>query len=311
MRSSISNSNQWSLGWKTPAKCRNLVIIILVISAFLAADRMLSWGFERLLLRSEFRYSKLFRGDLDADVVIFGNSRGVNGFYSPDMAKAMGCSVVNMSFNGLSATTVEILFTEYLRFNKAPKELIIEITCLHGTSSNRNVLQLYGRVSEALNGVWMLESPWMAKVQTYVATTNRFSAEFYLRVLYYLKRSDQTWINRYSIDPGFARNYSPTPSDTVCWGTVNPKALLAIQNTVALALDQGIRVKIVITPYLPNYIRAVNIDEWKQEVEAKLNLPVIDLSLSVTKTSEFADPLHMNLSGFRTFLPILMESLND
>lgn len=286
------------------------IVILAVVLGFWAADRALSSCFKWLLLQSEFRYSQLFSGASEAEIVIFGNSRGVNGFYSPDLEKAFGEEVNNLSFNGLSAPMVEIMFSEYLNHNPAPEWLWLEVTCLHNTQMNGDVLQLYGSVSERLQQVWFEQEPMLASIQQHVAQTNRFSGEFFLRVLYYYNKSDQSWINRYEIDPKFAQTFRPSSAELRQWEDVDGLGLEAIRKTIELAHAHGVEVKLVVTPYLPSYIEpADGYSSWVQKVENALGMEVIDLSSALDKNEYFADPIHMNLNGFRALQSKLLEAL--
>lgn len=298
------------LGWGRATGARVVAVLVGFALAFAVADRVVAWGLERLLLKSQFRYSVMYRGGLEAEVVILGNSRGVNGFYAPDLARALGRRVLNLSFNGLSAEMGEVLLLDYLERNPAPRRLWLEVTNLHNGGLNGNVLQLYGGMSPRLAEAWRAEQPTTAWMQRWVSQAYRFSGEFYLRALYYLRRSDQDWINRYRIDEAFAARFVPTEAMQAGWAAPAPERLAALRRTIEIAEAAGIEVSLVVTPYLPNYIKGIEAyPVWRSEVERVLGRPILDLSHALEKAAHFADPLHMNLEGFRVLLPELLGEL--
>ena len=46
-----------------------------------------SFVFNHLVLKSNFRFSRLYKGGMDNTYLFIGNSRGVNSFYQPEQKK--------------------------------------------------------------------------------------------------------------------------------------------------------------------------------------------------------------------------------
>jgi hypothetical protein len=301
------------LGWSRKFGPKQALALLLFLAGFFILDRAVALGLERILLASKFRYSELYRGNAANDILIFGNSRGVNGFYSPDISRELGARTLNLSFNGLSMGMSELLLLDYLEINPAPKLIILEVSNLHNEGLNGEILQLYSSRSERLSEQWRKQQPRMAWIQAYAAQSHRFTGEFFLRVLYYLRRSDQDWINRYRIDPAFAENFRPSGEIQAEWNRSIPQDRLdALNRIIDLAKNQGIKVRLIVTPYLPNYIAHVpRYEVWKQHVEESSGLPVTDWSRAISAPEHFSDPLHMNLEGFRAFLPKVRANLQS
>jgi hypothetical protein len=312
MPSSTSNSELGALlGWSARFGRRQLLALLGFVIAFLVADRFLAFGLEAVLIRSNFRYSKLYRGAENNEILILGNSRGVNGFYAPDFQQEIGVKALNLSFNGLSMEMSELLLRDYLERNSAPKLIIMEVTNLHNEGLNGDVLQLYSSRSERLARAWQEQEPVLALIQKYVAASHRFCGEFFLRVLFYLRRSDQDWINRYKIDVDFAQHFRPTEDMQRGWSAPIPVArTAALRRIIELAQDRGIAVRLVVTPYLPNYVRHLEAyRDWVRQVEAAAGKEVVDWSMLLEEGPHFADPLHMNLDGFRALLPKVSDDV--
>ena len=178
---------------------------------------------------------------------------------------------------------------------------------------NGEVLQLYSSRSERLAAGWSELEPRLSWIQQNIAQSHRFTGEFFLRVLYYLRRSDQDWINRYRINPDFAESFRPSAEMQAGWnGRIPQDRLDAFLRIRELCAKEGISLRLVITPYLPNYVNHLEgYAAWRRQVEEASDMPVIDWSQAVTNVDYFADPLHMNLEGFRAFLPTVRADLQS
>ncbi len=301
------------LGWPQKFGRKQALAVLLFLAAFLLLDRAVAWGLERALLASRFRYSELYRGAAQNDVLIFGNSRGVNGFYTPDLSRELNAPTLNLSFNGLSMGMSELLLLDYLERNPAPKLIILEITNLHNDGLNGEILQLYSSRSESLAAKWAEQESRLAWIQENIAQSHRFTGEFFLRVLYYLRRSDQNWINRYRINPEFAESFRPSAAMQAGWTGAIPEDRLATLIRIRdLCVSEGIALRLVITPYLPNYVTHLEgYAAWRRQVEKSSGMPVADWSQAVANVDYFADPLHMNLDGFRVLLPRIRGEIDS
>ena len=65
------------LAWKV------FVYVLVVTGLFLLADRFLGKVGQKLVVGSEFRFSRLYKGGMDNEILIIGNSRAVNAFFAP------------------------------------------------------------------------------------------------------------------------------------------------------------------------------------------------------------------------------------
>lgn len=139
----------------------------------------------------------------------------------------------------------------------------------------------------------------------------------FFRALYYLFQSDQSWINRYSISNHFLESYQPLnrhgehpfTKNLSDERKINGKK--ALKEIIGLTFKYDINLKFYISPYLHQYIKAFKEDHelFKKEIENIIgsDLKIWDYSDDLLNTIYFADPLHMNLKGFRALSKILLE----
>ena len=101
--------------------------IIAIIILFFAGDRLAGYILREMVSSSQFRYSKIYRGDANCDILFMGNSRGL-GFYQPYIEEVTGKETFNLSYNALPMNLGRALFEDYLTHNKKPEILVIDVT---------------------------------------------------------------------------------------------------------------------------------------------------------------------------------------
>lgn len=279
--------------------------IILFIALYFAVDRVGGLLLQDLTLRSGIRFSRLYSGKFNAEILVLGDSRGVNCIYAPFAEKMTGRSCANISYNGMGVAVAEILFRDYLALNAPPKLLVLEVTNLTVGAPLIYNLKPYQSLSPGLSKLLLAEnrSVYYACQLTHLY---RFNCELFLRVLYYLGRDDQNWINRYVIQPEFAKSYQPPPAVARgLHGTIPPDCVRAFRKILAQAEQSGTIVRLLVSPFLPAHISRLRdlYDKRKTEIENLAGgLHVWDYADALDDIRCFADPLHMNLDGARLIL---------
>ena len=110
--------------------------------------------------------------------------------------------------NGMNLELAKIVLEAYLINNLKPDTLILEISNIYGDSSLSNSLKMYS--GESLDLSEFIDNNTGKKIQIFdIFHLYRYNSEMFLRALYYLFQSDQSWINRYSISDHFLESYQP------------------------------------------------------------------------------------------------------
>ena len=135
-----------------------------LLAVIIAGDHLLALALHQVLMRSQFRYSRLYRGGNDADVVIIGDSRGVHSFYAPALQQMTGLRVMNLSYNSLSPHVAEAVLLDYLDHNRAPRIVVIEATSAITSGAVASQLRTYAGFSPRI----VNEPDFMATVLTLV-----------------------------------------------------------------------------------------------------------------------------------------------
>ena len=287
-------------------RIRGAFFIIIFLMTFFAGDRLIAFLLDKVLLRSQFRFSLLYKGGQQYDIIIMGNSRGVNSFYTSAIQEATGKATVNLSYNGMSANLAEALFMDYLDRNRKPKLLVLEISNVTDESGLLNELKLYTTSSERLAKLLRTANP-QAAFWTEASHIFKFNGEMFLRTLYYYQESDQTWINRYQISPALLQSTRSGRQEIL---RATPENLAALKRIINVARTQGIEVRAVVGPYLPAYCDQItNFQDWLNEIKRTIgsDIRIWDYSRAISDTTAFADREHLNYRGSLVLLKELVQ----
>ena len=269
----------------------------------LVGDRVAALGLEQLVLRSQLRFSRLYRGGMNNDLVIIGNSRGVNGFYAPLIQQRTGARTLNLSYNGMSAIAAEAVLDDYLDHNARPRLIVFEVTNVYSNEDALKDLALFRFASPRLAALQREYHPRVAAACR-VSHLIAFNNELFLRSLYYFRSTDQDWVNRGHIDAALLASADTMHPVALA---LPPPNVAALVRSVSRARRDGIAVELVVTPFLPAYrARLANFPQWKASLQESLGAPILDYSSAVSDDRDFGDRLHLNFAGSRVLLDRLM-----
>lgn len=269
----------------------------------LAGDRLAGYVLQRQADGSEFRYSRMYRGDAGADILLLGNSRGLT-FFQPYIEEKTGLKTFNMSYNGLPMDVAKVLTQDYLEHYPPPKRMIIDITTCD-------------RVNDELLAGFLTYSTQSARLDTLihsklpkvwrggkVSTLFRFNNEIFQRALSHRSRTDADWLLDRAISPKLAASLQEHdyPLD------IHPYLIEQLRQTCASARTKGVDVRLVVSPYFPGFAERVsNLDALKKAATDATGLPVVDYSRALSDPSDFGDFMHPNKKGSLAYIDLLKK----
>jgi hypothetical protein len=167
-------------------------------------------------------------------------------------------------------------------------------------------LKIYSRSSNRIKAL-------IETIEPQIAFGNNLShlfslnSEMLFRVIYYLNKSDQTWINRSQINPQLLISVKKMQPLNLEIKNENIKALL---NIIHVAHQKGISIRLLVSPYLPVYADKIanlfqQIKTLQETVGEKQR--IWDYSKGVGNLDGFADRLHLNYKGST----LLMKKLDE
>jgi hypothetical protein len=279
--------------------------IIALIAVVFIGDRVGGMLLQKLVDISQFRYSRLYRGEAKADLLLVGNSRGLM-FYQPYLEEVTGQKTFNISYNALSIDLAKNLIADQIKINGAPKIMILDITmCDRKNDRLISGFQAYRSHSENLQKLIKERQPktFYGGVFSHLF---RFNSEIFHRALYYENKTDETWLIDRVINEKMIANLEDTDINDF---TIKDYLLDNLIETVKLAQNAGVDVKLVVNPYYPLYRtqRMINIEKTIQRVEAATNLKVHDYSTAISDLKSFGDFQHLNKYGSRLFIDEMVK----
>ena len=289
---------------------RPLAYIAVVTLIFFVGDRIFASLVDRLVSASEFRFSRLYRGDLNYDVVVIGDSRAVHSIYAPGLSERLCRSVLNISYNGMSTEVAEAVLRDYLDRNAAPKAVMIEVSNVTRGNDLLNDMRLYAGQPNHLADLIRRYDPWTA---TWMSLSHlyAFNNEMMLRALYYLRRSDQDWVlgGDMFMTPEVIAKLNPAiypPPRS------RPESVAALKRLVRDLEERHIRPILFIAPYHPVYGHfAPTFATWERQLQDEIgpDNKIVDLSHALQENDDFADVQHVNINGSRRMIDLVAPKL--
>jgi len=250
----------------------------------------------------------MYAGKLNADIVCVGNSRGVYLLDPAAIKQATGQSTANISYNGLTTQIAHALFSDYLEHNQKPRVVLIEASCVTAATGKGIVSEFkpFWGNSQRLLKLGQQFSETVANA-TKVTRLYQFNSELYLRAVYYLLRgqSDQFGMLTGTITQGLideVERMEPFKME------IQPAELVALREMIVDAKRQGIEVRLLYAPYLPQYAaKMTNLDAFLKQIGEGAGIEPIDLTRSLDEDAQFMDRVHMNASGTTALTKMLIK----
>ena len=280
---------------------KNFLCLPASLALFFLADRSGGFLLQKITDNSQFRYSRLYRGDAAADILLLGNSRGLT-FYQPFIEEKSGLRSFNLSYNGLPMDLGRVLVADYLEKYPAPKSLLIDITMLDRRNASLiNGFSPYSQASARISELIHKGSPemwWGGRVSELF----RFNNEVFQRAFYHRKTSDADWLLDREISQQLVAEVDKNRYDL----TIDTFLVEQFAETVRFSQQKGVPVQLVISPYLPGFAKNVgNLDALKSFCEKSTGLAVHDYRQALTDPKCFGDFMHPNKKGAGQYIDLM------
>ena len=295
--------------WYTNGEARsrsvtNALSVLFVIVLAFAGDRLVSMLLDTLSLNSNFRYSRVYNGTGQADVMLIGNSRG-HAFHQPTIRELTGMTTLNLSYNALPVPIARALVEDYYDLYAAPKKIVVEVSMLNKTEVNViNAFKVYRGNSQLIAGVIAEASPKTSGACA-ISHLYCFNTEVFHRALYYLKKKDDDWILTKTINAGLIAGSQDIEPITF---EVTQERIRDLKALILKAREHNTEVELVLAPYYPGYrSKITNLDSFLHKVQKETGVRVRDYSGLMTEDQYFSDYLHLNKRGGIEFMRKLKE----
>jgi hypothetical protein len=115
--------------------------------------------------------------------------------------------------------------------------------------------------------------------------------------LYYLGKSDQDWINRYSISNELYNHLAESKPDLTLFNKMDDASLESLNNIISRCKRANIQVYLLLAPVLDVARDEGEVNSYINRIEASTGLTVYDMSAAIKAPGYFADSIHTNDGG--------------
>ncbi len=283
-------------------KNRLWVYLVLIPLIFLG-DRGIGTFLEYLTMTSNLRYSKLYNGKGEADIVILGNSRG-NGYYEPEIRKITGMTTLNLSYNALPGEVGQVIIEDYFERYKA-KLLIVDISLVMRTEDQViTSFSPYISKSEKMSALIHDVSPATAR-GCQISKLYQYNSELFHRALYFLGKEEGDWILDKQIKEELLTHDNLDDSLDV---VITKKGLDNLKVIADVAKNHNAKVEFVIAPYHSIWLNKIhNIKDFLAAVKNHTGVEVRDYCRFTNEKTCYSDYLHLNKKGSLLYMKQLQD----
>lgn len=237
--------------------------------------------------KAQFRMTRYFRSPAHHYFVL-GNSRAVNSIEEKYAVDSLHMSLINLSFNGEPYENVLDMLKEVNASNQNDT-IYLEVTCL-GNNEKDNGYSYY------MDNSPVIHQRYASSIYDRIALL-RLNNELFLRNLYYLRTSDNDWVNMNKITTAIIEGVSTSPEVDIMTNDTVFKARL--KSMEELCQSHRNHLIFFLAPYYPSYLKKIkDYENLVAYMEANTNTyRFFDLNKLHFSDEMFADKVHTNFRG--------------
>jgi hypothetical protein len=274
--------------------------VIFFIAVLFAGDRLIGMYFQHEVDKSMFRYSRMYRGEGKADIVIVGNSRGLN-LFQPYMEQQTGRKTFSLCYYSMPCEIAAVIAEDYLDRYKVQTVLceisIVEMSDDRLLPGFTTYLPDSKRIDSVLKN--KVKNSWISSKVSHIY---KYNNEVFQRALFYRNRLDNDWFFDRTISDRAAKEAEGL---SVEW-KVPEKHVQDLKQLADYCKARNINLKFIIGPFFPKY-QVKNLDKLKQRVEEVTGIPVRDYSYSIQDITAFSDYNHANIKGGKEVVDLMIK----
>lgn len=300
--------------------------LVVAIGFLLAAvlDYSISAGLRRANIRKYATWNDIYRGNINADLIIIGSSRAWCGYNTYLLDSLLSCNSYNLGLDGHAIDFQLIRYDTYLRYNSSPKLILLNtdfLSTLHNTAESqyeREQFFPYINDSELMSRV--SETKKISIADRFIPLKRYFGyrEEIEDGILSFFGKNtfgDGGMYkgyrgNNYAWDRGMIIG-----GDTIITERIDSSSVQLLEAFSARVINEGIGLVFVKSPvYSPLLSHFSNIsqsDSIFAYVAKQNGIPIFDFyDCSISQDSSFFyNPSHLNKRGSDIFTSMLCDSL--
>ena len=298
------------------------------MAAFILAivvDAMITSGLRKTDIRKYAVWNDIYKGDINADVVIMGSSRAWCGYNTYILDSLLRCNSYNLGLDGHPFDGQLIRYDTYRRFNSKPSLIILNtdfLSTLHNSADSQYEREQF---FPYINDSELIDAVANAK---HISWLDRHLPLFrYFGYRYDINNGIKAFLGeRKFVDGGLYKGYrgnnyqwdrASLDKDTVWVVEVDSLIVTQIDRFVKDSKNEGIQVIFVKAPvYRPllNHFSGIFLtDSIFASIANKYNVPILDYYYSPLglDSLNFYNPSHLNKEGSELFTTELCMDLDS
>ena len=305
--------------------CRFGIWITIAAVLAIAVDQVITTGLKKTDIRKYSTWNDIYKGGLDADLLVIGASNAWSGFNTYMLDTLLNLNSYNLGLDGSNIDFHIIRYDTYRRFNSKPKIVLINTMFggILGTSADSQYereqyfpfihdKELISRVAEAKKITW---------IDRHVPLVRYFGyrEEFENGILAYFGKTD-------FLDGGMHKGYrgneygwmrASLTMDTIFNVPIEKQSVVLFDSFSKQLKEEGIEVVYVKSPfYYQLKAKIANLEQTDSifdSISRKYNIPILDYYYSDISidSMNFYNPGHLNKRGAELFTKELCNGLDS
>lgn len=305
--------------------CRFVIWASVVVILAIATDYVITTGLKKTDIRKYSTWNDIYKGELDADLLVIGASNAWSGFNTYILDTLLDLNSYNLGLDGSSIDLHIIRYDTYRRFNSKPKIVLINTLYagIFSVSADSQYereqyfpyihdKELISRIADAKEITWMDQYVPLARYFGY-------REEIKNGVLGYFGETN-------FLDGGMHKGYrgneyewnrGTLSMDTVFTVHIDKQAVMLFDSFSKQLKEDGIEVVYVKSPVYYQLITKIanigQVDSIFDAISKKYSIPIFDYYYSdISKDSTyFYNPGHLNKKGSELFTTMLCKDLDS
>jgi hypothetical protein len=281
---------------------RKLLFVALFLAIWFVGDRVGARVIAAIFDHSREPIAELYGGRGSAGVVLLGNSRAYRHFDLGVLSQEFNARIINLSLPGASGELSEALLADYIDRYGPPQIVIVELSGLATDSDALKNMRPFVDRSKRLSLLLKEHFPqlyYAGKVSHLFNYNSEFSAAVAHKILY-------------PMPDLILDGSSKQPDGIIAKGRYfapHEREIVAMRELVRIARARNIDIRLVLSPALPAYAAANDIDALRSAVRSIADgLPIWDFVGSTSMDAKmFYDPTHLNRMGVAAFMDELRK----
>jgi len=250
---------------------------------------------------SQFRLTRFYRNPKHSNFIL-GNSRAVNSVNEKYANEKLHVDVINLGFNGMPYSSLKPILDDVNKLNRNVT-IYVEISALVNNVFDDSYAYYISNSPELKKEYKSTPFNWLQLL--------RLNNEIFLRNIYYLRKSDNDWINNYSISKALIEQIKNDKRAIVTFP--NEEELMArIVQIQRLCEAHQNKVIFFLAPYYPDYLKQMA--DYKRVTDhllSRKDIVYYDLNTLPLPPNSFADRLHTNVSGATALTDFLLKTIKE